>query len=301
MLSPTATSPMLDQEGEIHFSLLNSYYVDQRRTTSQETEATQVDVNKNATLALSQLYTSHTGLDAAYQYYSTIHQQDISSVTAPTVTQLSFIFHPSDIVYQTTVTEKSSQAQFLFSILSSVVSLYSLFIIIFKCTEFVLKKFGVSLVDVTLLAIYQQEKGTPSSDASELELTTNPMTVINHSRSAVSVDDSAVKNMSIHELQTIVANSHAQFMRVTGALEHALAMQESRADISLAAASRSYRSATIELGSVPIDITDSTARLTRPSIIAENDANMKADTDPISNADNNTILTQQASSDEQAL
>jgi hypothetical protein len=74
--------------------------------------------------------------------------QNTSAITAESSTQISFVFNPSGIVYQTTVSNKTSEAQFLFSILATIVSLFSVFAILFKGTEFAMRKLNVSLVDV---------------------------------------------------------------------------------------------------------------------------------------------------------
>ena len=161
ILAPMASTQVLDEHAELQFSLLQAFYVDARHTASASVPS-ESDVSSTGEVDPSLLYTSQSGFEVAYQFYQTVRVQDSASLTSSSTTTLSFIFNPSDIIYQTTVTEKTSRAQLLFSILASVVSLFSLFSIVFKLTERIMSRLGISTVDATLQAIYLENKITSS-------------------------------------------------------------------------------------------------------------------------------------------
>lgn len=146
VLAPMASTQVLDRQGELQFSLLQSFYTDERRTSSGARASASAS-DSSGELDPSRLYESQSGFEVAYQFYQTIEAADSRRLTVASTSTLSFIFNPSDLVYQTSVSDKASQAQLLFSILASIVSLFSLFAILFRLSERTMSKLGVSPVD----------------------------------------------------------------------------------------------------------------------------------------------------------
>lgn len=154
IMAPMASTQVLDKQAELHFSLLQAYYVDERKSIAAISSGAPPVTGE---LAPSALYTSGSGFELAYQFYQTIQAQNSSSLTATSQSMLSFVFNPSDIIYQTTVTNKTSQAQLLFSILASIVSLFSLFVIFFKGSEWIMKRVHLSPAELAISVINWQK------------------------------------------------------------------------------------------------------------------------------------------------
>jgi hypothetical protein len=133
VLAPMQSTTLLDKQAELHFSLLQAFYNDERADAPGRKDSIPASATSEGALTRvepSSLYSSGSGFELAFQYYSTITPQNSSSLFASSLTALSFIFNPSDLVYTTSVTDKVSRAQQLFSILATVVSLFTLFSIV---------------------------------------------------------------------------------------------------------------------------------------------------------------------------
>ena len=103
---------LLDAKGEIHMSLMPSYYMN--------------DVGLSAI---------RTGFELEYQQYLSIASQSMDEFNAKSRVALRFLFQQSDIYYQTVVSSKQSNLQLITVVLSAIGSIFAGFAILFGFIE----------------------------------------------------------------------------------------------------------------------------------------------------------------------
>lgn len=103
----------MDAEGKLHFSLIESYYTDERGTVP----------------------VSRTGFELEFTQYTTVQPQLQSTFSASSSVRVGLSFVKSDVLFQTTVSSKLNTLQLVSVILSTVAALFSAFAILFTLTE----------------------------------------------------------------------------------------------------------------------------------------------------------------------
>jgi hypothetical protein len=128
---------MLDAASTLRFSAMEAYFIDTRSAQSI-TYCTDSDANVQVGLGVTcSLPTgnSGSGFELAFSDWETDTQQDAALLTADSTVTLRLLFSKQDVVYQTTVTAKLTVFQVLSSILATVVSLLSVFAVVFALSE----------------------------------------------------------------------------------------------------------------------------------------------------------------------
>ena len=110
---------MLAAESALRFSVIESYFSDERSQSKSS----------------SGYPSERSGYELEFTSYEVNQPQDASQLTAQSHVTLSFVFAKSDIVFRSRATDLLSPLQILTGILSTVVSLFSVFAIIFTIAE----------------------------------------------------------------------------------------------------------------------------------------------------------------------
>ena len=109
---------MLAAESELRFSLIESYFTDTRSQAKQEF-----------------ITSDRSGYELDFDSYQVVTPQDPTAITSASTVRVSFVFTKADVVFVTKTSDLLSPLQILTGILSTVVSLFSVFAIIFSLSE----------------------------------------------------------------------------------------------------------------------------------------------------------------------
>ena len=140
---------LLDAAATLHFSAIEAYFIDTRAVRSitycnNPHSRTELSASTGVTCSLPGS-TSGSGFELAFSDYETTLAQDRTAVTANSQVALTFEFKKQDVVYQTTITAKLSVFQILSSVLATVVSLLSVFMLLFALSEaFLLRRLNLT-------------------------------------------------------------------------------------------------------------------------------------------------------------
>lgn len=89
-----------------------------------------------------------SGFKMNYLSYTSKLKQTVNSITTASNIHLDFVLSRSDVIHQTIIYSKQTTFQLLTSILSTVVSLFSLFLIFFSICEYVFGKLNIDFYEV---------------------------------------------------------------------------------------------------------------------------------------------------------
>ena len=139
---------MLDAQATLQFSAIEAYFIDSRVTSSisyckRPGASAHLSAETGVTCSLPD-HSSGSGFEMAFSKYNQVAAQSADTITTNSKVALTFQFQKQDVVYQTTVAAKLSVFQILSSVLATVVSLLSVFMLLFGLTELVLRKVGWS-------------------------------------------------------------------------------------------------------------------------------------------------------------
>jgi len=131
--SPSA-GELLDAASTLRFSAMEAYFLDTRDAESI-TYCTDPDSHFTGVTCSLPTASSGSGFELSFSDWETEQVQEPSLLTASSTVTLRFLFNKQDVVYQTSVSSKQSVFQILSSVLATVVSLLSVFAVVFALSE----------------------------------------------------------------------------------------------------------------------------------------------------------------------
>lgn len=106
---------LLDAEGELHFSIMESYYTDERAALTRTVR--------------------QSGFELSFLQYQRVRPQLASAFHGASLVSLSFVFDRATVVFESSVRDKLSVLQLVVVVVSAVVSIFSAFSVLFMMLE----------------------------------------------------------------------------------------------------------------------------------------------------------------------